>query len=106
MPLRSYNYKCHDCDEVFVKTVEYHTREDEQECPICGNLQCPRTWEGFSVAVSTSKTSSSIPDAAARGRFDGIRRNQELAKAKAHARATGDRQTEKEINHEIKRRSK
>lgn len=106
MSYRSYNYKCTDCDDVFVETVEFELRDLPQECPVCAKQECPRTWEGYAVAVSTAKTSQTIPDVVAKGRFDNIRKQQELRKAKGDARWRRDRETEKMIDKEIKERKR
>ena len=97
-----YMYKCESCDELFDALVQYEVRDETQDCIECG-ADAPRTWEQCFPQVSTEKTSQSIPAAAARGRFDGLRRRQELKKEKAAARVSGDRTTEKKIDKEMKK---
>lgn len=103
MASRVYPYWCPECDEPNDIVVEYELRDELQECPTCGCPDSERTWATMKVSVSTEKLSQSIPDVVAKGRFDKHRVQQELKKAKAHARETGDRETEKKIDAERKK---
>lgn len=104
MSLKLYNYMCEDCGEPREVSVEFEQRDEPQECPVCGKQDCPRTWAGVTMNVSTSKLSQTMPEAAAKGRFDDLRRKQTLRKEKSKARQSGDRQAEKEIDRALGRK--
>jgi len=100
---RVYVYKCEDCDDTFDVLVEFEQRDEPQDCTICGKQDCERTWHGWTPNVSTTKLSQSIPDAVGKGRFDTLRRKQELRKEKAASRENRDRVTERKIDKEMKK---
>jgi len=92
---------CADCEYSWNDLIERSTRDDMHQCPECQLWAAKRT---FSVPnVSTTKLSQSIPEAAARGRFDHFREEQTLKKAKAAARVSGDRVTERKVEAEMKK---
>jgi hypothetical protein len=97
---------CHnpECGQISDDILDRALRDEFHVCKHCGEKQAKRT---FSVPnVSTSKTSQSIPDVAAKGRFDHIRRSQMLKKERAKARARGDWTTEKKVIKEQKDKRK
>lgn len=101
MSLCSETFLCAECDHTWTDLVERSIRDDMFLCPECQWYAAKRT---FSIPnVSTPKTSVSIPEAASRGRFDAIRERQVLKKAKAAARSSGDRVTEKKVDAEMKK---
>lgn len=94
---KTYDYQCADCDKVEIHLVEWEDRNNPQECTECGGPGS-RLW---SATFSTEKLSKSIPAEAAKGRFDYMRRRQELKKEKSASRISGDRKAEKEIDKEM-----
>ena len=96
---KTFDYQCAECEVVSIHLVEWEYREQSQACPECGGPSC-RLWTSN---FSTEKLSKSIPAEAAKGRFDHHRRKQALKKEKAESRRTGDRESEKKINTEIKK---
>jgi len=101
MGLCSETFLCAECDHTWTDLIDRKDRDEFQYCKECGWFAAKRT---FSVPnVSTSKTSQSIPEVASRGRFDHFREQQTLKKAKSEARRTGDRDTEKKVDAELKK---
>lgn len=100
MPM--YNYKCPACEIIFVELARYEERDTPWPCPKC-ETSSPRTWEQFVVSVSTPKTSASIPDIAAKGRFDKLRHKQAITKGISEARERGDKVGEKQLKKELKK---
>lgn len=98
----TYCYKCDDCGELFAIVVHYDNRDEDQECIEC-QQPSSRTWEGFSVNVSTPKTSVTIPEAAAKGRFSKLREQQFINKEIGAARERRDFVTEKKLKAEKKK---
>jgi hypothetical protein len=96
---KTFDYQCAACGETEIHLVEEEDRNNNQSCLACGGPSI-RMWTSN---FSTEKVSSTMPAAAAKGRFDHLRRRQELKKCKSDARVSGDRQSEKQIDAEIKK---
>ena len=94
---KTFDYSCDDCGEVEIILVAWEARDDPPNCS-CGGKRT-RLW---TATFSTEKISKSLPAEAAKGRFDGLRRKQELKKEKAATRVSGDRVSEKKIDAELK----
>ena len=94
---KTFDFQCDDCGEVEIILVEWKARDAPPKC-ICGGKRT-RLWTS---TFSTEKISKSLPAEVAKGRFDGLRRKQELKKEKAKTRQSGDRVSEKKIEAEIK----
>ncbi len=92
---------CSSCGHSAGELLDRDKRNDTYECPDCHEMEYRRTWSV--PQVRTEKTSKTIPEVVAKGRFDDLRRKQELKKEKAGARASGDAVSEKKINKEIKK---
>ena len=97
---KSYVYRCDTCDDSFTAVVDYEDREST-DCPVC-EATCQRTWSGWSPVMNTRQSASMVTEVG-KGRFDKLREQQVLTKEKGHARATGDRATEKLIDKERKK---
>ncbi len=90
MSLLSIEVICDTCDERYGILIESETRNDTRPCDVCPKGTASRAW---SVPhVSTEKLSHTIPDAAARGRFDGARVTNGLKRdlAAAKKKTAGD----------------
>lgn len=98
---KTFDYECEDCKDVQILLVVWENRDSPPNCE-CGGTRT-RLW---SSNFSTEKLSQSIPEEAAKGRFDHLRRKQMLAKEKAATRANGDRESEKKIDVEIRKSNK
>lgn len=95
---------CGACEHTYFDTLERDKRDETYACPECGEVEAKRTW---SVPhVSTEKLSETIPDTVAKGRFAHHALKMQLKKAKSKARSSGDRESEKKINKEIKQYDK
>ena len=84
MSLFSIEVKCEKCDERYGLLVERDQRNEAQLCDKCDGGMAYRVWSVPNV--STEKTSASIPDTVAAGRFDNLRYKQEMMKAAANAK--------------------
>ncbi len=93
---------CRGCGAQTIQVVDKESRNDPQECPLCGDL-ADRAWSGFPLSVSTSKCSASIPDCAASGRFNGLRTIQEARKELAKTKAIVKRDPSSKNYEEVKR---
>jgi hypothetical protein len=78
MGLISIEVLCEKCNERYGILVDRDKRNDPQLCELCGGGHAYRVWSVPNV--STEKTSASIPDITAKGRFDGLRERQEARK--------------------------
>lgn len=71
MAYLSIEVKCEKCDAEYGLLVDRDQRNEPQLCDFCDGGMALRVW---SVPhVSTTKTSNTIPEAVASGRFDGVR---------------------------------
>jgi len=89
MHLLSIETVCDTCETVFGLLVDSTTRNDKRPCTECEGTMS-RLW---SVPhVSTEKTSESIPDVVAKGRFKHLATKQEMRKevSKAKKRYVAD----------------
>jgi NMD protein affecting ribosome stability and mRNA decay len=71
MGLMAITVLCEKCNEESDILVEREDRNEDQLCELCQGGFARRVWTAPNV--STSKTSESIPEAAASGRFDHLR---------------------------------
>ena len=92
---------CDTCEERYPTLVDRDERNTPLPCEKCDDGTATRT---MSVPnVSTEKTSESIPDAVAKGRFDVHRRQQELRKELSKAKASYAHKPSTEKAGDIKR---
>lgn len=101
MGLMSIDVLCDKCEERYDILVERDQRNDPQLCEICEGGHAHRI---MSVPnVSTEKTSESIPQAVAKGRFDGLREQHAMRKELAKAKKEYVQNPTKENHNQIKR---
>lgn len=83
----SIEVQCEKCEEIYGVLVDKKDKDKPIECEECGGGMARRIWSVPNV--STEKTSASIPDGVAKGRFDGLKdqmmAKKELSKAKQAA---------------------
>ena len=88
MAYLSIEIQCQDCDEISGILVDKEDRNNPQECPVCAGV-AKRIWSVPNV--STEKTSDTIPDAVAKGRFDDIRRQRDMKREVTEAKKAAAR---------------
>jgi hypothetical protein len=84
MPFISIDVHCQKCDEKYPMLVDKDKRNDPQLCDLCDGGMAIRVWSVPNV--STAKTSASIPDNVAAGRFDALRDQHEMRKEVSKAK--------------------
>ena len=84
----SIEIQCQDCNEINGILVDKEDRNSPQECPVCAGV-ANRIWSVPNV--STEKTSESIPDSVAQGRFDSIRRQRDMKREVTEAKKAASR---------------
>ena len=97
MSLKTYCYKCPH-HGVFAATVEFDDRDRPRICGECGE-RSPRTWEQAGPRVMRNTYIDGTR------RFDNLRADMKLRKARSEAKETGDWQTVNEIRQERQRRN-
>lgn len=106
--LLSIDVHCDKCDETYDLLVDYDNRNDEMLCDRCGGGHARRVFA--TVNVSTSKTSATIPDDVAHGRFDKFRDQQqikkELSAAKKRYKNNPNEKTREEVTRLRKEKKK
>jgi hypothetical protein len=101
MSLLSIEVLCEKCNERYGILVERDKRNDPQLCELCEGGHAHRV---MSVPnVSTEKTSETIPDVTAQGRFDHLRAQQEIRKELATAKKDYVKNPTKENHEQVKR---
>ena len=102
MGLLSIDIQCSECGEITDIIVESEKRNEQQTCPLCDGLAM-RTFAH--IQTRTEKTSVTYVDGTT-NRFDRIRLNEKLKRAKKEAKRDHDFKLEKEIKRDIDRHSK
>jgi hypothetical protein len=104
----SIEVRCDKCSEVYGVLVDREKRNESQPCERCDGGTATRVWSVPNVSVS--KLSASIPDKTAAGRFDVLRRgqeiNKELAKAKRAYAANPSSKNAEEVKRTRKEKEK